>query len=248
MILSFCGVRAVNKVGKGLCILPVGYFTLSDPVLVHGPLSLEKILSKNPKQYTEEQRIKRLEASRRSATKRIAADPGLFSRMSREWREKNPGRSKEYREENKDQKLAHRRATRKKPTPEQKIKAKATYDRWCEDNKEILAEKRRLKRQENPEKYREKERNRRALEKNAQGSHTEKDVLNILALQKSKCANCKNKLIYIGPQKYHVDHIQPLSRGGSNSKDNLQILCQKCNNRKYSKDPFDWAKSQGRLL
>ncbi len=33
----------------------------------------------------------------------------------------------------------------------------------------------------------------------------------------------------------HVDHIKPLSEGGTNHKDNLQGLCASCHNRKTAK-------------
>lgn len=91
-------------------------------------------------------------------------------------------------------------------------------------------------------------RNRRAAERKADGIHTKDDVVSIFDSQRGKCANCRSKLIKSGYKKYHVDHIMPLARGGSNDKYNLQCLCPTCNMRKHAKDPIDWAADSGRLL
>jgi 5-methylcytosine-specific restriction endonuclease McrA len=100
----------------------------------------------------------------------------------------------------------------------------------------------------NPEKIAASRFARRARDLGAEGSHTASDIKSIFESQRGMCASCKKKLAITGKNKYHVDHINPLSKGGSNSKENLQCLCPSCNHRKHAKDPFDWAKENGKLL
>lgn len=52
-----------------------------------------------------------------------------------------------------------------------------------------------------------------------------------------KCAN-----------DYHIDHYQPLSKGGEHRVSNLVIACPTCNLRKNAKDPLEFAASMGRLF
>lgn len=100
----------------------------------------------------------------------------------------------------------------------------------------------------NPEKCAANRRNRRARVRMAEGSHTASDVKTIFESQRGLCANCKGKLFKSGDKKYHVDHIMPLAKGGSNDKYNLQCLCPACNLKKQAKDPVDWAKEHGKLI
>ncbi|WP_162931685.1 HNH endonuclease signature motif containing protein [Mesorhizobium sp. DCY119] len=104
--------------------------------------------------------------------------------------------------------------------------------------------------EENPDRARELrlvyDRNRRAAKKGAGGTHTEKDISVIIARQKFKCAECGTSIRRKGFR--HVDHIVPLSRGGTNWPWNLQILCPPCNLHKAAKDPIEFAQSKGRLL
>ena len=65
----------------------------------------------------------------------------------------------------------------------------------------------------------------------------------LLVLQKGKCACCKTKL-----DKYHVDHIVPVSKGGPHEFTNLQLLCPTCNLNKHAKDPVDFMQTKGYLL
>jgi len=50
--------------------------------------------------------------------------------------------------------------------------------------------------------------------------------------QAGRCMYCGRKP---GLDLMDIDHKNPLSRGGSNSERNLQILCRSCNGRKGSK-------------
>lgn len=67
----------------------------------------------------------------------------------------------------------------------------------------------------------------------------------LMRLQRARCPDCKVNLKRTG---YHIDHIEPLAKGGANEDHNVQLLCPTCNYRKSHKDPFEWAKQQGRLL
>jgi 5-methylcytosine-specific restriction endonuclease McrA len=48
-----------------------------------------------------------------------------------------------------------------------------------------------------------------------------------------KCAYCSGQLLYNDP--WHIDHIVPLAKGGSNEEDNLTLACARCNAKKRDK-------------
>ena len=87
-------------------------------------------------------------------------------------------------------------------------------------------------------------RNRRSLKRLAAGTHTAEDIAELYKRQRGKCGTCKHQLF----NKYHVEHITPLVRGGGNGPDNLQLLCPSCNLRKHTKDGYEWAAENGRLF
>ena len=50
-----------------------------------------------------------------------------------------------------------------------------------------------------------------------------------------------HKCVYCGSnQRLTVDHIQPLSKGGSHSLVNLATACRSCNSSKSAKTPEEW--------
>ena len=144
-------------------------------------------------------------------------------------------------------------------TEEQRIKSRAATAKWRENNIEKAraygrdyaaknAEKRRINNQiysrNNAAKLATKERNKRAIKLRNGGKHTKEDVAEIFLMQRGKCAYCRIKL----GKKYHVDHVVPSVKGGSNGRENLQILCALCNHKKHARDPVEFAQSLGLLL
>ena len=132
-----------------------------------------------------------------------------------------------------------------KRNPDKRAAAKKA---WYNANREKSAEQNRLWCLANPERKAQSDRNRRAAKKSAGGSHTIAEVMVIFEGQRGLCATCEKKLFKSGVKKFHIDHIQPLAKGGSDSKDNLQCLCPGCNRKKGSKDPLEWARENGKLI
>lgn len=58
------------------------------------------------------------------------------------------------------------------------------------------------------------------------GSYTQEEWLTLCGQCDNICLCCKEK------KPLTIDHVIPLSRGGTNSIDNIQPLCRECNSRK----------------
>ena len=87
--------------------------------------------------------------------------------------------------------------------------------------------------------------NRRARKRNAVGTHTTDELYAQLQRQKNTCYYCKRTL-EASRRSWHAEHVEPLSRGGSNSIDNIVIACRECNLSKGHKLPHEWER--GTLL
>jgi 5-methylcytosine-specific restriction endonuclease McrA len=91
-------------------------------------------------------------------------------------------------------------------------------------------------RKKNPEKYNksnhESRVKRRARMRGAEGSHTYEDFVEKKRLLGNKCMICGKSETEV---KMTIDHIIPLSKGGSNYISNIQPLCFHCNSSKNNK-------------
>lgn len=163
------------------------------------------------------------ERIKESSRKHYWNDPEKGRTRVKKWALSNPVLKKKYYEavgkyKNKEYREANR------------AELKAYYARWQKENKDrVYASIHK----------------RRALKKKSNGAHTAADITEILKAQQHLCPYCTVSLKRI---KRHIDHILPLKLGGSNNKDNIQILCVPCNLSKGAKHPNDFARSLGLLL
>ena len=127
------------------------------------------------------------------------------------WREANPQKQRE----------AQDAYVRKNPE-----KVRAANDAWAKANREAyLAIKRAAQHR------------RKARQLAAPGDHNGADVAAQYLRQGGRCYWCGDKV----GKDYHVDHVIPLSRGGSNGPENLVISCAPCNLSKHDKLPHEWS-------
>lgn len=108
---------------------------------------------------------------------------------------------------------------------------------YYEQNKEQIAQRNSAWGKANREKTRAAWHRYDARKKGAQGEYTPEDAANIYRFQNGHCKYCNADLEIVGK---HLDHIMPLTRGGSNWPTNLQYLCPTCNVSKGSKFPWEF--------
>ena len=71
----------------------------------------------------------------------------------------------------------------------------------------------------------------------AEGSFTKEEVVALLEAQKHKCEYCGAELL---ETSYHLDHIVPVSKGGTSYIENIAAACPCCNLSKSAKDLDVW--------
>ncbi len=77
--------------------------------------------------------------------------------------------------------------------------------------------------------------------KKAGGVFTKQDIDDIYWKQNGKCAYCDKEL----NGKFSIDHILPVSRGGTNWPNNIALCCSSCNSSKNNKTIEEWKPPNG---
>jgi len=73
---------------------------------------------------------------------------------------------------------------------------------------------------------------RKSLELEAEGHHNKNNLEVLYNLQAGLCYYCMSPIYKSGQDKYTIDHIVPLTDGGTNWPINLALTCKSCNLKK----------------
>jgi 5-methylcytosine-specific restriction endonuclease McrA len=113
---------------------------------------------------------------------------------------------------------------------------------WQKANPEKRLASERRYNSKHPDAVRRKRHNRRARIRGNGGTYTLKELNDLFEKQEGFCFYC-GELLYVSfDREVHVDHMIPLSRGGSNSIENIVLSCATCNLEKNTKTSDEYLK------
>ena len=147
-------------------------------------------------------------------------------------REKGKAYHRAYREEHREEIAAYHESRREKKREYREAHREeiAAYaQKWQKEHRAELAVKFRASQKAHAAEYRAYYHNRRAREQQAGGTYTVTEWRALCDWFGNLCLRCGA----IG--ELSVDHVVPLSKGGSNAIGNLQPLCKPCNSMKHTK-------------
>lgn len=177
-----------------------------------------------------------------ASERRRLKDPVKYAHSVREsnrkWSSKN---ELEYRRQDRKSNPEKYREKSRRWRANNPEKAKEINAKQYQKNREKILARKKQYWQENPDIRQSARASYNARKRSAEGSFTSADVLRMKESQSMMCNGCRCDMNETG---YHIDHIVPLSRGGTNWPSNLQLLCPTCNHKKYNKHPEEWLKAQ----
>lgn len=137
--------------------------------------------------------------------------------------------SKKYHEENREKILIRQKKWRDNN--------KEARKKYLEENKEKIVRYKKEYKKRNRDKFSMLESRRRARKAGSGGSHT-------IEQRREKFLQLGNVCYYCGiPGEMTVDHMIPISRGGTDFVDNIVPACQRCNSKKHDRTAQEFFES-----
>lgn len=175
------------------------------------------------------QRAANPEKHRATARKYVEANKEHIQNLKRKHQDENPEKYDEalrkYRETHREEINAKARERRQQDLDHYRQIGRKSRDKHAEERNAYQREYGKA----NRDKLTLYTNNRRARKLFAKGSHTDEEWQVLKAKYNFKCLCCGKQEPEI---KLTRDHIRPLILGGSDSIDNIQPLCAKCNSKK----------------
>ncbi len=109
----------------------------------------------------------------------------------------------------------------------QNKKLEEGYEVWITKKRKYLKEYY----QNNKEQFKIYSNNRRARIAEAGGSFTKADIRDLYVSQGARCYYCSTNI----EEGYEIEHMTPISRGGTNGPENICLACALCNHTKHTK-------------
>jgi len=192
------------------------------------------------------------ERAREDSRKWREANPEQAKETNRKWCAANPERKKELRRNWYESDPEWAKELSRKWNAANPERKKENDRKWAEANPERAKENSRKWREKNPERSRELNRKWEAANseyvransaiqshrrRTAEGSFTREEVETLLESQWYECAYCGADLL---ETSYHLDHVVPVSKGGTSYISNIAAACPSCNRSKGAKDLDEW--------
>ena len=169
---------------------------------------------------------------------RFAENPEAVREYQRQWCAKNPEKRRKYREKQAPKMNAYSRRSYEKHRNAVLEKGR---QRTASGESRVAGKKSYIKHLEQQRaRCRKKALARRAIQRGAFAEHVDPSV--VFSRAKGICGICHKVIIVT--DKWHVDHIEPLAKGGAHSYDNVQPAHAACNISKGAK----LSKGQGLLF
>ena len=178
------------------------------------------------------ERAANLDKYRTAERKYTEANKEHYRELKRTHQKANPEKYDEalrkYRETHREEINSKARERRRQDLEHYREVGRKSYERHAEERRKYSIEYFK----QHPEKSIAATNRRRALKLAAEGSHTEEEWQELKAFYNYRCLCCGKQEPEI---KLTRDHVIPLTQGGSDSIDNIQPLCARCNSKKTSR-------------